>query len=109
MSDEPGTLEEKLHRLLMKIRQAPNSTGNCFYFLMFNRKIRTYLGLLIPKSKKETKHPEGIVRYFKPGERVQVRNYSGKLKWSYGNIQSRDGHLHYFIKMNDGQIRRRHI
>ncbi|XP_054259955.1 uncharacterized protein K02A2.6-like [Macrosteles quadrilineatus] len=26
MSDEPGTLEEKLHQLLMKLRQAPNST-----------------------------------------------------------------------------------
>ncbi|XP_054267026.1 uncharacterized protein K02A2.6-like [Macrosteles quadrilineatus] len=60
MSDESGTLEEKLHQLLMKIRQAPNSTGNSSYFLMFNRKIRTYLSLLLPKTKEETKQPKGI-------------------------------------------------
>ncbi|XP_054260280.1 uncharacterized protein K02A2.6-like [Macrosteles quadrilineatus] len=72
MSDEPGTLEEKLHQLLMKLRQAPNSTGNSSYFLMFNRRIRTYLSLLLPKTKEETKQPKGIAKE-KPCELVESR------------------------------------
>ncbi|XP_054259583.1 uncharacterized protein K02A2.6-like [Macrosteles quadrilineatus] len=109
MEKEPGTIDEKIHRFLMQIRQAPNSTGTSSYFLMFNRKIRTYLSLLKPRGKHEPTSPKGIMRRFNPGDRVQVRNYSGRDKWALGTVEIKDGNLHYYVKMDDGQTWRRHV
>lgn len=53
MVEKRDKFEEKLHRILMRVRQAPNSTGNSDYFLMFNRQIGTYLSLMATQQEKK--------------------------------------------------------
>lgn len=76
---------------------APNSTCNCAYFLMFGRKVKTYLSLLVPHVKVSQNDEKGRMRQFKEGDRVQVRNYNGSSKRSFGRVHSKDGHLHYNV------------
>lgn len=39
-----------------------------------------------------------MMRQFKEGDRVQLRNYNGNSKWSFGRVRSKDGHLvHYNV------------
>ncbi|XP_054283443.1 uncharacterized protein K02A2.6-like [Macrosteles quadrilineatus] len=109
--DEPGTLDSKIHKALIQLRQVPNSTGNSAYYLMFNRQVRTYLSVMIPSRIEDSKDkPKGITRIFKVGDRVQVRNYyKGQTKWSFGKVTSRDGNLHYNVELENGVTCRRHV
>ncbi|XP_054281221.1 uncharacterized protein K02A2.6-like [Macrosteles quadrilineatus] len=109
--DEPGTLDSKIHKAIIQLRQVPNSTGNSAYYLMFNRQVRTYLSVMIPSRIEDSKDkPKGITRIFKVGDRVQVRNYyKGQTKWSFGKVTSRDGNLHYNVELENGVTCRRHV
>ncbi|XP_054278567.1 uncharacterized protein K02A2.6-like [Macrosteles quadrilineatus] len=60
--DEPGTLYSKIHKVLIQLRQVPNSTGNSAYYLMFNRQLRTYLSVMIPSRIEDSKDkPKALV------------------------------------------------
>ncbi|XP_054266890.1 uncharacterized protein K02A2.6-like [Macrosteles quadrilineatus] len=109
--DEPGTLDSKIHKALIQLRQVPNSTGNSAYYLMFNTQVRTYLSVMIPSRIEDSKDkPKGITRIFKVGDRVQVINYyKGQTKWSFGKVTSRDGNLHYNVELENGVTCRRHV
>lgn len=115
MNNEKGTMDLKLFRLLMQLRQVVNSTGHSAYELMFNRQIRTHISLILPHlespSSCNTQTPKpDLRREFKVGQRVQVRDYRNtKQKWNFGIILKREGDVNYQIQLDDGTICRRHI
>jgi archaellum component FlaC len=114
MEGEKGTLQNKIQKLLMQLRQSPNATGTSAYHLMFGRSIRTNLSIIVPtiETKKQQKNriQIGINRNFKVGDRVQARNYvNGSTKWSLGRITAKQGHVMYTVQLDDGRIVKRHI
>lgn len=42
------------------------------------------------------------------GDHIQALNFSVGGKWNTGKVKARDGKVHYYIQMNDGQVWRRH-
>ena len=47
-------------------------------------------------------------RSFEVGGAVQVRNYSGNQKWSYGTVVERTGLVSVKVKLHDDTVVRRH-
>ncbi|KYN50400.1 Uncharacterized protein K02A2.6, partial [Trachymyrmex cornetzi] len=78
---------------------------------MYGRKIRSRLDLMLPKVNNEQGiENDKILKVFKKGERVAIREYLNKnSKWRFGNINARLGKIHYEIKLDDGRIWKRHI
>lgn len=75
--------------------------------LIFGGKIRSRLDLIFPVQNKaytNVNNESKKIRNFDAGERVQCRNYCGKLKWCFGKISKRLGKSHYVIKMDDGKF-----
>ncbi|XP_054279520.1 uncharacterized protein K02A2.6-like [Macrosteles quadrilineatus] len=110
MEEEGGKLDLKLYRLLMQLRQSPNSTGSNAYSLIYGREIRTHLGLLLPQCNKSARSAMAVRKKFQVGDSVQARDYSSsKRKWCFGTVIGREGTLLYQVKMEDGTVWRRHI
>ncbi|KAG8317791.1 hypothetical protein J6590_108187 [Homalodisca vitripennis] len=110
MEDEGGKIELKLYRLLMQLRQSPNTTGSNSYNLMFGRSVRTHLSLLLPDSKNAQEVTRIVRRQFQVGDRVQARDYTNsRYKWSFGTIMEKESSLLYKVKMDDGSVWRRHV
>ncbi len=112
MQDEQGEPHVKLCRLLVQLRRTPNSSGKSAYELMFSRPIRTSLTRMLERK---TRHEEPLERdmpsrNFIIGDAVQARDYSPRgEKWQFGNVIKKDGRLHYMLKMENGNIWRRHV
>ena len=111
-----GKVETNLQTILCKYRNMPHAvTGVAPAELMFGRKLRIRLNLL--KSSIKNCKPENHFGYdtftvqknFFQGERVTARNYHSKEKWLPGYVKERVGKIHYLIKMDNGQIWRRHV
>ncbi|XP_054281181.1 uncharacterized protein K02A2.6-like [Macrosteles quadrilineatus] len=114
MEGEKGTLPNKIQRLVMQLRQSPNSTGTSAYDLMFGRSVRTNLAIIVPTlepNKFQNKGLQvGIKRNFKVGDKVQARVYvNGSSKWYSGYITEKQGHVMYVVQLEDGRITRRHV
>lgn len=111
MSDEKGTLDLKLQKLIIQLRQVKNSTGYSAYQLMFNRTIRTQLSLIHPNSDECISDIQiQVKREFNINERVQVREYNNKRqKWNFGKVVRRLGKVIYEIKLDNGMICKRHV
>ncbi|XP_054276574.1 uncharacterized protein K02A2.6-like [Macrosteles quadrilineatus] len=114
MEGEKGTLPNKIQRLVMQLRQSPNSTGTSAYHLMFGRSVRTNLAIIVPTlepNKFQNKGLQvGIKRNFKVGDKVQARVYvNGSSKWYSGYITEKQGHVMYVVQLEDGRITRRHV
>ncbi|XP_054279908.1 uncharacterized protein K02A2.6-like [Macrosteles quadrilineatus] len=112
MEGEKGTLQNKIQRLLMQLRQSPNSTGTSAYHLMFGRSVRTNLAIIVPTlepNKYQKKGVQvGIKRNFKVGDKVQAREYvNGSSKWYLGHITQKQGHVMNVVQLEDGL--RRHV
>lgn len=82
---------------------------------MFGREIKTRLGLIKGMNKNinnENKMELTIAsRHFKLGDRVQVRNYTIRYStiWCFGKIEKREGSVYYLIRMDNGELWKRHI
>jgi transposase InsO family protein len=114
MEGEKGTLQNKIQKLLMQLRQSPNATGTSAYHLMFGRKIKTNLSIIVPalenKDSQERGLQVGISRNFKVGDKVQAREYvGGTTKWHLGHITAKHGNVMYIVHLDDGRIVRRHV
>ena len=94
---DPGTLEAKLARFLLSYRSTPNATTNVSPAeLLFNRRIRTRLDILVPSvssevarkqvSQKEWHDKKSKWREFELNQSVLVENHSGDGKWVPGVI-----------------------
>lgn len=109
MSEEPGSLREKLNAFLFKYRSTPLINGKTPAELHINRKLRTRLHLIQPPVENTRKQEKLPVRKFYPGSRVQARNYSGPVMWKFGTVIKKLGRLHYLVKLDHGYILKRHI
>ena len=112
MAKEPGSIQQKLDKLLFAYRRAPHATtGESPAKLMLNRELRSALDLIRPNLKdKLDKRNDSDQRTtsFKEGEKVAVRNYrSPNAKWEFGRIISVDGPRNYTIDVA-GNLWRRH-
>lgn len=106
MSGERGTLQYKLHRLIMQSSQSPNYFGNPCRNIMIVREVRTNLSILTPETK-GTKNSNKLVKIrslLKPGDRVQVRNYdSRKIKWNFGRMEEKVDNVDPTVEDQNGQ------
>ncbi|KMQ85063.1 hypothetical protein RF55_16641 [Lasius niger] len=79
---------------------------------MYGRKLKSRLDLMFPVVNKDKNALENIVvlRNFREGERVAVREYlDKKTKWRFGNVIRKLGKLHYEVKLDNGKIWKRHV
>lgn len=60
--------------------------------------------------KSNNKESETHVKFFKEGERVACREYLNKnCKWRFGTVIQRLGKLHYYIKLENGNVWKLHV
>lgn len=109
MKFEPGTLHQKLCKLLFRFRTTPLSSGQTPAEMMLGRNLRTVLDLLRPTEPDYNKASQPFSdAKFCIGERVQSRNYSGSVIWKYGTVAQVLGKVHYLIQMDEGYTIKRH-
>lgn len=119
VAKDPGSLQTKLANFLMHYyRQAPHSaTNESPALLMYKRKLRTKLDLIIPSvtermytynNKMSLRNPIKS-KEFKIGGSVQFRVYNNqKEKWQLGCIKERQGSSMYLIQYA-GKIFKTHV
>lgn len=90
------------------------ATGKLPAKLMFTRRLRTRLDLVLPTEKEyiQTENKQALI-VFEIGKRVSCRNYIGHDKFCseqlFGKVKERIGKLHYQIQLDDGRMWKRHI
>lgn len=106
-------LHVKLQNILTHYRIAPHPvTKKSPFDLIFNYSVRSKFSLMIPKEnilKNNDIKENEIIKEFSKGERVAVRDYSGRSKWQFGIVSERLGKIHYNIKLDDGRMWHRHV
>lgn len=106
-------LHVKLQNVLTHYRITPHPvTGKSPADSIFNYSVRSKFSLMIPEEKalkpNDIKDKE-MLKEFSKGERVAVREYSGRCKWNFGKISERLGKLHYNVILDDGRNWHRHV
>ncbi|XP_046145704.1 uncharacterized protein K02A2.6-like [Osmia bicornis bicornis] len=114
--EQKQATEENIHtalqQLLLHYRTTVHANTNVSPAeVMFSRKIRTRLDLVLPAKQQPRSdvNTDKRVRELERGERVQCRNYFGSKKWCFGAVKQRIGKLNYEIALDDGRTWRRHI
>jgi hypothetical protein len=105
-------LELNLQKLLLHYRITPHCSTNISPSeLVFKKKIRSRLDLILPENTKPKFDLNSDKKYRKldVGDLVQCRNFVGKVKWEKGHIIKCLGKLHYLIRLDDGREWKRHI
>lgn len=94
---------------LYAYRNIPHSaTGKTPAELMLGRRLQTRLDLLCPTDRMHAAPDVArITRKFVVGQRVQARAYNTK-KWAYGTVSVVLGPGTYRVRMDNGQVWRRH-
>ena len=113
-------LEHALATFLLRYRSTPHATMGvppCTLFM--GRKLRMRLDLLTPdvasrvrkqQSKQEEHHDQHAqLREFQAGQVVWARNLRGGPHWKKAVIQDRLGPLSYMVRLEDGDLWRRHV
>ena len=117
-----GSMKSRLAKVLMAYRIAPQSTtGVSPSQLLFGRRIRSRLDLLLPTVRERVEKRQGqqkmahdnarARRTFEKGEKVYARYFgtgSGQ-KWIPAEIQEVSGPVSVMVKLQDNRIVRRHI
>ena len=114
-SASSADVDKLVCRFLITYRTTPHTTtGMSPSSMLMGRRIRTRMDLLKPDFLMEKRNLDGNtrgsspkVRSFKEGEDVLVRVY-GKEKWAYGNVEERQGDLHYQVNVG-GRSMKRHV
>ena len=113
------TLQHQLSSFLMSYRSTPHATtGESPSKLFLGREIRTRLDLLRPDletrvglrqaSQKQQHDAHARSRVLDVGTVVMVKDFREKL-WKRGVVVRRQGPLTYLMKIDSGQLWRRHI
>lgn len=81
-----------------------HATGSSPAKMMYGLEIQCKLDLLKPTEKSSVRNCKANEKFvqFSSGERVSARNYSCKVKWSFGEVRKRTGKLHYQVELDDG-------
>lgn len=106
-----SNVDISLQQILMQYRNTSHAaTGKSPVELMFTRRLRTRLDLILPIDKEsiQTENKQAPI-VFEVGKRVSCRTYIGHDKWLFGKVKDRIGKLHYQIQLDDGRIWNRHI
>ena len=114
-----GSINTRLARYLFKYRSMPHlSTGMSPAEMLYGRKLRTQLDLLVPSIGKNVRDAQDRQRRnhdthcrprsFSWGDSVYVKNYGPGPKWLPGNIVETEGSVMYQIQLSDGRMVRRH-
>lgn len=117
MANEGADIQRKLLAIKWQLRQTPDrNTQMSPYEMMFGRTIRTRLQAVFGKNNTQvSRHTNPIainpsLRSFRPGQRVQARNYvRGGSKWVFATVERRLGRLHYELVTDSGERWKRHI
>lgn len=109
MQGEPGTLIEKVTRMVQRQRITPHTaTGKSPSEIIFHRQIRSTLDLIRPPNLPP--RATNMHGRFQSGDKVQVRNYNNPTRlWEYGSIIKQLGSVHYLVQLADGRTWRRHV
>lgn len=106
-------LEKCLRQILMQYRITKHaSTEKTPAELVFGRQMRSLFDLMVPNENEceSVSEPMKEVRSLVTNQRVSARNYTaGGEKWKFGKIERKLGRLHYLIRMDDGNVWKRHI
>ena len=100
------TFQQKLDDFLITYRSTPSTvTGASPAELVMGRKLRTRLSFLRPETNVQvnTREVSNNLRKFDDGAKVWVRNVTGRVKWSPGQIIRREGLLKYHVLVNQRQ------
>lgn len=106
-------LERNLCEILMQYRITKHaSTEKSPSEMVFNRQMRSKLDMIIPcENENEIEEKcDKKIRTIDLNERVSARNYArvGE-RWKFGTVIKQLGRLHYLIKIDDGNVWKRHI
>lgn len=94
--------------LLVYRKMIHPTTGQSPAMMMFGRQIRSRIDLMLPKNE-VVSAKNYIVREFKVGDRVRVRDFLSADKWKFGKIAEKVGKLRYAVRLDDGRCWERHI
>lgn len=110
--EEPGLIQTKLFKLLLKYRNTPHSTtGETPATLFMGRNLRTWLDIIKPdiqkhvvgkqenQAKAKSNGTAGKVRQLYVGQAVSARNYRRKEKWIPGTVHARTGPVSYRVEV----------
>lgn len=108
-----NNIKTNLQKVLFQYRLTPHPELNKSPAeAMYGRKLKSRLDLMFPVVNKDENALENIVvlRNFREGERVAVREYlDKKTKWRFGYVIRKLGKLHYEVKLDNGKIWKRHV
>ena len=118
--DTSLSFNHRLSNFLFTYHYTPHATTNeppCQLFM--GRMIRTRLDLLHPSdNKRVNEHQANQKQYhdkrarqrsFKVGQRVVVRDQNPRKPWVPGTIEKLQGPVTYLVRLDTGQLWRRHI
>ena len=116
-----GSLQARLNKFLFQYRLTPQTTtGLSPAELMFGRRLRSHLDLLMPsiatrvnakqQQQQKVNHDGNCkLREFDVGDTVYIRNFRGTPLWIPGIVNQCRGPVSYSVKLNDGTIVKRHV
>ncbi|RVE41173.1 hypothetical protein evm_014177 [Chilo suppressalis] len=107
------TMQAKVNEILFQYRITPHSTtGKSPAEMIFTYQPTSRFSLCCPSKSIVLPQTELKVvneRNLLPGTRVVARNYIGEGKWKLGTIEKVLGTSNYLIKLDNGNVWRRHI
>ncbi|XP_055924024.1 uncharacterized protein K02A2.6-like [Eupeodes corollae] len=111
MSEEEGSIHNKVREILYRYRATPLSNGKSPAQQYLGREMRIKLDCLRPvKYEKSSNEKVNSIRNLSVGDRVQSRFYlNGKPAWKFGVVKKKFGQLHYEIELDNGYVLKRHI
>ena len=115
-----GSLQSRLNKFLFQYRLTPQTTtGLSPAELMFGRRLRSQLDLLMPsvatrvnvrQQQQKVHHDTNCkLREFDVGDEVYIRNFKGTPLWLPGTIHKCRGPVSYSVKLQNGTVLKCHV
>ena len=99
--------EEQFAEFLLRFRNQPSeATGKRPAELFLGRRLRDRLGMMTEERKENRSASTRPNTKFSVGERVAVRVYTGRQRWSTGKIKRVFGRLHYEVQVGRRTMKR---
>lgn len=110
MESDSRPVRVKVREILFRYRATPMNNGKTPSEQYLNRQIRIQLDAIKPIEHNPSSADKCKARQLSVGDRVLVRYYSkNKSLWRLGTIRKKFGHLHYWVRLDNGFEFKRHI